>query len=49
MGLVPVRERLCGTVATLSRTVCVALFAQPCTARRADRKRFADVNHGLRP
>jgi transposase len=25
------------------------LLAQPCRARRADRKRFADVNRGLRP
>jgi uncharacterized protein len=31
------------------QTVRAALLAQPCTARRAGRKRFADVNRGLRP
>jgi len=31
------------------QAVRAALLAQPCTARRADRKRFADVSRGLRP
>jgi transposase len=40
-GLRPVIDDEQLTVATRSKTVCVALLAQPCTSRRADRKQFA--------
>ena len=42
-GLRPVIDDEQLTVATRSKTVCVALLAQPCTSRRADRKQFAGV------
>ena len=38
-----------GKTPVSARTVSVALLAQARTVRRADRKRLADVNRGLRP